>query len=304
MAHARFAALLLALIVIARGPGHSAGAEASGIPNDRGAVLHALNRLTFGPRSGDVERVRSEELGRWIDRQLNPGRIDDSALGRRLPEATGAAVRFESPKEARRAARAAIEDLAAAKLLRAAYTERQLEEVLADFWFNHFNVFAGKGRVAVYLPAYEREAIRPHVLGRFRDLLGATARHPAMLFYLDNWLSVDPDAAAGRRRGLNENYARELLELHTLGVDGGYTQQDVVEVARAFTGWTIAPAEGMRRRTGRSDGGQFRFVRALHDDGEKKVLGQTIGSGGGIDDGERVLDIVASQSIDRAAHRD
>ncbi len=157
-------------------------------------------------------------------------------------------------------------ELAEAKLLRAVYGERQLEEVLVDFWFNHFNVFARKGRTEIYIGEYERDAIRPHVLGRFRDLLEATAKSPAMLFYLDNWLSADPNASqrcratgtsrprpgarrrsTGRRsapqnrpmRGLNENYARELLELHTLGVDGGYTQQDVVEVARAFTGWTI-----------------------------------------------------------------
>jgi uncharacterized protein (DUF1800 family) len=176
-------------------------------------------------------------------------------------------------------------------------------------------VFAGKGRTAIYLVDYERDAIRPHVWGSFRDLLGATAQSPAMLFYLDNWLSADPDAAeraaamatqrrarrggAGaqqgntqppaaqqpaRRRGLNENYARELLELHTLGVDGGYTQQDIVEVARAFTGWTIGnPIEG-----------GFRFTPALHDRGAKTVMGHTLKAGGGMDDGERVLDIVAA----------
>ena len=167
-------------------------------------------------------------------------------------------------------------ELAEAKLLRAVYGERQLEEVLVDFWFNHFNVFARKGRTEIYIGEYERDAIRPHVFGRFRDLLGATAKSPAMLFYLDNWLSADPNASQraarpGRRprpgaaampapqavqnrpmRGLNENYARELLELHTLGVDGGYTQQDIVEVARAFTGWTIGrPGEaGLPLRAG------------------------------------------------------
>ena len=133
----------------------------------------------------------------------------------------------------RREARAAVERLAEERLIRAAESERQLEEVLVDFWFNHFNVFAGKGRTAMYLPEYERDVIRPHVFGTFRELLGATAKSPAMLFYLDNWMSVDagatgrlPRLAQGnnRRRGLNENYARELMELHTLGVDGGYTQ--------------------------------------------------------------------------------
>ncbi len=198
-------------------------------------------------------------------------------------------------------------ELAEAKLLRAVYGERQLEEVLVDFWFNHFNVFARKGRTEIYIGEYERDAIRPHVFGRFRDLLEATAKSPAMLFYLDNWLSADPNASQraarpGRRprpgaaatpapqaaqnrpmRGLNENYARELLELHTLGVDGGYTQQDIVEVARAFTGWTI----------GRPGEQGFRFAPVMHDRGAKKVLGQTIAAGGGIEDGARVLDIVA-----------
>ena len=284
---------------------------AAGVPNDPDSVVHALNRLTFGPRPGDVDRVQRTGLSEWIDQQLNPRRLDDAALERRLPQPPAEAPRFDSPQEARRAARDAIGDLASAKLLRAAYSERQLEEVLVDFWFNHFNVFAGKGRTAIYLPEYEREAIRPFVLGRFRDLLGATAQHPAMLFYLDNWLSVDPDAAARqtgrrpaaasqpapqrRRKGLNENYARELLELHTLGVDGGYSQKDVVDVARAFTGWTIGP-EGLPRRSTPTQApaeAGFRFARALHDDGAKVVLGETIKAGGGVEDGERVLDIVA-----------
>ncbi len=195
----------------------------------------------------------------------------------------------------RRDARAEVEQLAEERLIRAAYSERQLEEVLVDFWFNHFNVFAGKGRTAVYLPEYERDAIRPHVFGRFRDLLEATAKSPAMLFYLDNWMSVDPQAADrrvnanGKRRGLNENYARELLELHTLGVDGGYTQKDVNEVARALTGWTMSLPD--RTNPGDED---FRFAPMFHDRGTKVVLGHTIKSGGGIEDGERVLDILAS----------
>jgi uncharacterized protein (DUF1800 family) len=179
-------------------------------------------------------------------------------------------------KEMRRQAQIEVMRLQQEKLLRAVYSERQLEEVLVDFWFNHFNVFAGKGMVRAYVSDYERDAIRPHVLGNFRDMLGATAKSPAMLFYLDNWLS--------KGSGLNENYARELLELHTLGVDGGYTQQDVVNVARAFTGWTMRPREGSG----------FIFVPARHDRGEKIVLGHTIKAGGGVDDGERVLDIVAA----------
>jgi uncharacterized protein (DUF1800 family) len=160
---------------------------------------------------------------------------------------------------------------------------------MVDFWFNHFNVFAQKGEVRWYVAPYERDVIRPHVLGRFRDLVRATARHPAMLFYLDNWLSTAPgstaagDPNAGRRGGLNENYARELMELHTLGVDGGYTQKDVTEVARAFTGWTID-----RPR----DDAHFVFRPRLHDTGEKVVLGQRIPRGGGQDDGERVIDLL------------
>jgi uncharacterized protein (DUF1800 family) len=217
--------------------------------------------------------------------------------------------------DARREARTVLVELGEQKLIRAISSNRQLQEVLVDFWFNHFNVFAGKGPVQVYLTEYERDAIRPHVLGRFRDLLGAVAHSPAMLFYLDNWQSSDPafaerfDAspAMQRRRaparavsdeprerlmeqvrqrmprGLNENYARELLELHTLGVDAGYTQQDVIEVARAFTGWTIR---------GPRQGGGFWFDERRHVKGAKKVLGHTIDKGG-VRDGEAVLDVIA-----------
>jgi uncharacterized protein (DUF1800 family) len=190
--------------------------------------------------------------------------------------------------------RQVIADIEEAKLLRAIYSERQLEEILVDFWFNHFNVNAGKGATRNYVGEHEREAIRPYVLGSFRDMLGATAKSPAMLFYLDNWLSSGTGAGgrgprgtpSSQRRstGLNENYARELLELHTLGVDGGYTQQDIVNVAKAFTGWTIQPRQGSG----------FIFAANRHDRGEKLVLGQPIKAGGGIEDGERVLDILAA----------
>ena len=204
-------------------------------------------------------------------------------------------------------AREVMVELSAQKIVRAVYSDRQLEEVLTDFWFNHFNVYAGKGQTRVFITEYEREAIRPHVLGRFRDLLGATAKSPAMLFYLDNARSADPrfakdvESRLGRRgrgsqaeqlrknvpTGINENYARELMELHTLGVDGGYTQQDVVNVARAFTGWTIA---GPRK----ADAGRFLFNPRMHDTGEKVVLGHRIKAGREIQDGEQVLDILAS----------
>lgn len=183
-------------------------------------------------------------------------------------------------------------DLAEAKVLRATYSNRQFQELLTDFWFNHFNVFINKGADHYLVPTYERESIRPHVLGKFRTLLTATAQSPAMLFYLDNWQSVSSEAAAAQarnrpntqRRGLNENYGRELLELHTLGVDGGYTQKDVIEVARCFTGWTIAKAR---------KGGGFEYNDRVHDKGEKVVLGHKIAAGGGMDDGLKVINILS-----------
>ena len=163
---------------------------------------------------------------------------------------------------------------------------------MTDFWFNHFNVFIGKGADHYLVSTYEREAIRPHVFGTFQELLTATAKSPAMLFYLDNWQSVSPEAATrqvrrnanARRRGLNENYGRELLELHTLGVDGGYTQKDVIEVACCFTGWTIANPR---------KGGEFKYDDRIHDKGEKIVLGHVIRAGGGMNDGLKVIEILA-----------
>lgn len=182
-------------------------------------------------------------------------------------------------------------DLQEGKLLRAIYGNHQLEELLVDFWYNHFNVFIGKGGERYMVPSYEREAIRPYVFGKFYDILLATAKTPAMLFYLDNWQSVAPDsgnisrqASRKAKRGLNENYGRELLELHTLGVDGGYTQKDVVEVARCFTGWTIAQP----RR-----GGGFEYNDKMHDKGSKIVLGHQIPAGRGMEDGLEVLDILS-----------
>jgi uncharacterized protein (DUF1800 family) len=179
------------------------------------------------------------------------------------------------------------QDLMEGKLLRAIYSNRQLEEVLTDFWYNHFNVFLDKGSDRYMVTAYERDVICPHVLGHFKDLLLATAQSPAMLFYLDNWQSKAsaPRPNARNQQGLNENYGRELMELHTLGVDGGYTQQDVTEVARCFTGWTI-------REPNR--GGGFEYNDKIHDKGEKHVLGVTISAGGGMGDGLKVLDILAN----------
>jgi uncharacterized protein (DUF1800 family) len=184
------------------------------------------------------------------------------------------------------------QDLADAKLFRAVYSNRQLEAVLTDFWYNHFNVFLDKGADRYMVTSYERDAIRPFVLGKFKDLLLATAQSPAMLFYLDNFQSVRSDmdgknlGAKRGKRGLNENYGRELMELHTLGVDGGYTQKDVTEVARCFTGWTIREP----RR-----GGGFEFNERQHDPGEKHVLGVTIPANGGIEDGYKVIEILSRQ---------
>jgi uncharacterized protein (DUF1800 family) len=207
------------------------------------------------------------------------------------------------PNEFRREALAAsnprqavVAELVEAKLQRAVYSPRQLEEVLADFWLNHFNVFSGKNTVGVLLTSYERDAIRPHVLGRFRDMLLATARHPAMLLYLDNFMSRSaPENAPGfgggvvvspgPNQGLNENYGRELLELHTLGVDGGYTQADVINVARAFTGWTIFDPQRY---------GEFQYNPQMHDRGEKVVLGRTFPRGGGEEEGVKIIDLLAA----------
>ncbi len=300
-------------------------------------VIHALNRLTFGPKPGDVARVRQIGLDKWVELQLNPERIADSTIDRFLSrysvleadqnellknyavaqrDRRQAARQDTAEGRRRRNAPAAMQDAAtsrravinqiqSARVARAVASDRQLQEVMTDFWLNHFNVFAQKGPPQpYYLIEYEQNVIRPKSLGKFRDLLGAVASSPAMLFYLDNARSMGDTskprlATVNRRRaravpqeqlarlrqgGLNENYGRELLELHTLGVDGGYTQQDVVAVARALTGWTIRqPAAG----------GGFVFRPEMHDAGEKTVLGRKLRSGRGIEDGQEVLDIVA-----------
>jgi len=376
------------------------------------AILHALNRLAYGPRPGDIERVRQMGLAKWIDQQLNPTSIDDKSLEARLqdyptlhlssaklmdeypqpkqaekqaqkqaqaqpnqsrPDAAAAVIEKDMQPGAGRGANSeppeaklvsapqpapenpndpapmkqqgqgnaatngagrrdalgggdpnnvpraiaddskrpqrVVAELSMAKVTRAIYSERQLQQVMDDFWFNHFNVFAGKGEDRYYLTSYERDVIQPHALGKFKDLVTSTAKSPAMLFYLDNFLSVDPRAAqrqaaerAARQywrrggfglppnaqqakkndRGLNENYGRELMELHTLGVDGGYTQKDVTEVARCFTGWTI---EKPRQHP------EFKFDDKLHDPDPKMVLGKKIHAGG-MKDGEQVIDLL------------
>ncbi len=366
------------------------------------AVFHALNRLAYGPRPGDVERIKQIGLAKWIDQQLNPNSIEDKAVESRLEalptlhlgtakliqeypqpkqaakqagvtpqefkkdqaqarsDAAAAMIARDSqadadlmttpksisdantaspmkqasanlttPGAAQRGAlsvdpnavpraiaddskrpQRVVEELAMAKVTRAIYSDRQLQQVMDDFWFNHFNVFAGKGEDRYYLTSYERDVIAPHALGKFKDLVSSSAKSPAMLFYLDNFLSADPRAAQRlareramrqrargvnrvpqntqahnkkkQERGLNENYGRELMELHTLGVDSGYTQKDVTEVARCFTGWTIEkPRENP----------QFKFDERIHDPDPKVVLGKKIHAGG-IKDGEQVIELL------------
>ena len=344
------AALLSTLVFVIAAPAVAPRAETprSAVPAqpDPATIVHVLNRIGFGPSPGDVGRVGEMGLARYIDQQLEPSLLDDRQMAERLAGFTtlkmsaaelaeqyflpaqeerqaaarageaagnGEGAASGAPRPAAMREREALGELAQQKVLRAVYSSHQLEEVMVDFWFNHFNVFAGKGPTRIYLTEYERDVIRPHALGRFRDLLGATAASPAMLFYLDNWQSAAaetaneprplrpsrrrrpalpgagtaeqaPAAGARRPRGINENYARELMELHTLGVDGGYTQTDVQEVARAFTGWTIAAPRL---------GGSFRYEPRIHDNGVKVVLGHRLPAGGGRADGERVLDILA-----------
>jgi uncharacterized protein (DUF1800 family) len=302
-------------------------------------AVQVLSRLTFGARPGDLGAVKKIGVRAFIDSQLAPDNIDDSALQKRLDKlptlslanptiaelynppkpapspspspsaktvemaATSGLMTQESPTPAAsptpspkptpppRNPGMVVNELQRAKLLRAVYSERQLYEVMVDFWENHFSIFANKDADRLLLTGFDRDSIRPFALGRFRDLLGATAHSPAMLFYLDNWQSsvvhnypATKDKPARKTGGINENYARELMELHTLGVNGGYTQKDVEEVARCFTGWTIRKP---------NEEGIFFYNPAQHDNGEKIVLGQKIPAGGGIADGERVLDILA-----------
>ena len=267
---------------------------------ERERALHVLNRLAFGGRPGDVDKILKDGIDGWINQQLRPESISDRAVearlqnkptlrlssgeiieeyykplveARRMKKADGQADTAEL-RAARERGREVVEDLVAQRIIRAAESDRQLNEVMVDFWFNHFNVFIGKGQDRFMLTSYERDTIRPYIWGRFEDLLMATAKSPAMLFYLDN--------ARSRAGNLNENYAREIMELHSLGVDGGYTQKDVTELARVFTGWSIDPRTGT-----------FFFRPRMHDTGEKSVLGVHFPAGGGIEEGERMIHILA-----------
>ncbi len=274
-------------------------AEAAGLAaplRDANAELESVRALEeiLTPQELAIVRTGNVEMKRELLDSMPSDRIEDMLIAMnqkqrlQLFAPASSTIRREifllnSPQQV------VAYDLLDSKMLRAIESTRQLAEELDDFWFNHFNVFYEKGADRFLIPEYERLAIRPHVLGQFRDLLEATAKSPAMLFFLDNFESVRPDIDANDtkrkvKRGLNENYGRELMELHTLGVNGGYTQKDVTEVARCFTGWTIkAPREG----------GGFFYNDKLHDKGEKIVLGHVIAAGGGIEDGEQVLDILA-----------
>jgi uncharacterized protein (DUF1800 family) len=321
--------------------------------------LHVLNRLTYGPEPGQVDRVLAMGVDRFIEQQLTPGKIGDDEVERRLARYQvlhlspgGLAQTFLQERQKRQEAqrhknaagtpppeqpfpraRRLAGELQEAAVVRAVLSERQLYEVMVDFWTNHFNIFLGKGADRFLLPDYIEHTIRPHALGKFEDLLMATARSPAMLFYLDNVQSVTPGSRPpqlarleerqrrgqlglfGRGRfgrspfvfpprpmdraemdsirarieqrspkGINENYARELMELHTLGVDGGYIQQDVINVARILTGWSMRPPQ---------QGVGFQFNDWAHDRGEKIVLGHRFPAGRGMDEGVELLKMLA-----------
>jgi len=300
--------------------------------SDQEKITHILNRLGFGPRPGDVERVQQMGIPEYIEQQLHPESISDTRaedqilhlaslhmsqaeIFKQYPQPQSLARELGIDRADQAASRGKIQqymvtnmlqrpaqllqELTANKVVRGVDSERQLQEVMTDFWFNHFNIYWDKGSDRWLTTDFEMNVIRPNALGKFKDLLLATAESPAMLFYLDNHLSSSPgplvdavlrtraangNAAAKRKPGINENYARELMELHTLGVDGGYTQKDVTEVARAFTGWTIdRPRQSA----------EFIFRPAMHDRGEKTVLGQRIPANRGIQDGQQVIEILA-----------
>jgi uncharacterized protein (DUF1800 family) len=272
-------------------------------------VIHLLNRLSLGIRPGEIEQVQQVGVDKYIQQQLNPDTIAEPAiLTDRLSKLDtinlspvelfqrynpDRKIDIQSPipgdkkilqQQARQVTNQSIE----AKLWRSIYSQRQLNEVMVDFWYNHFNVHAEKGIDKLWVGAYEQQAIRPYAMGKFRDLLGATARHPAMLFYLDNWQNSVPNPKKqGRSQGLNENYSRELMELHTLGVDGGYKQDDVIALAKILTGWGFKqPGQKV------PDGYSFQFNSNRHDFSNKIFLGNNI-NGSGIGEGEQALDLLS-----------
>jgi len=281
------------------GCGHPAEAETMGRlaraadqPAARDPIRHLLNRITFGPRPGDLEQVRALGAAEFIEQQLNPEQIDDSVLVDRLAGIktlnmdTPDLLRDFAPGKQPGPMRVVL-DLQVAGLMQATFSERQIFEIMVDLWSNHFNVSLRKPRTILLKPAENREVIRAHALGKFRDLLLASARSPAMLVYLDNIDNRDP---ASGRGGLNENYARELLELHTLGADAGYTHDDIVAVARIFTGWTVNRPRALLKV------GAFRFDASLHDAAARQVpfLNLDLPAGLGIGQGETLLAELAS----------
>lgn len=322
----------------------------------RQAAAHLISRFTYGATPGQVDAVVKEGLEHWFDKQLAArlpeGNLDTllkqyDALAwsnakiadvyrrngevLRMAEADGVIVR-DSAKAGSKAYRETlrryreekgfrperdlVRQFVSQKILRTVYSRNQLQEVLTEFWSNHFNVSFAKPACSRFIPAYERDVIRPHALGRFEDLLVATAQAPAMLLYLDNFSSVGAKDSLARRRnnkrqrGLNENYAREVMELHTLGVDGGYTQADVTEAARVLTGWTIYPlgnetfGSGYKKLLDKAGEQQlaargfvhqndFLFTPNRHDAGEKTILGKHFPAGGGYDEGKALLHMLA-----------
>ena len=340
---------------------------------DRDRAIHLLQRATYGPRPADIDVVLSDGISDWLDRQLHPERIDNAALetlldgvpvasmslnelaGQYPPNQVLQSVRqlsqsnsLEESDQRRlrrelgeHSPRRILDGLATTRITNAVHSERQIEEMMTAFWYDHFNVFWGKDATRLLVPGYERNAIRPHVFGKFEDMVLATAQHPAMLFYLDNFQSAAPDSSlrarerrdANARRmrrmpaqtraqatqrmeerrrprpGLNENYARELLELHTLGVDGGYTQADVIDVARILTGWTFGEQRSrmqMRQTQASYEDGRlvlpdtdyeevyrFRFRPEFHDTGEKTVMGRVFEAGGGHEEGVELIRMLA-----------
>ena len=356
--------------------------KAEGLSKEQ-AAAYLLERFAFGPRPGEVEKVAQMGPEKWLAQQL-AGNLPETELDKRLEafpalkmtQAEMQAIYVQNGRIRRILQREGVidaakmdrkemnkkisayrkkhglraynalynQELRGQKVMRAVYSENQLTEVLTDFWFNHFNVTTRDGGARSHVLSYERDAIRPNVLGKFRVILGATAKHPAMLYYLDNIQSrmappsernqprpkqemasgemgmdggMDGGMMGGeakapakaqtppknrRKYGLNENYARELMELHTLGVDGGYTQQDVTEVARVLTGWAAMPYNNARKNLEKQIAkgskklireGEFVFRRDWHDKNAKVVLGETFPARGGIEEGERVLDMLS-----------
>jgi uncharacterized protein (DUF1800 family) len=289
-------------------------------------IIHVLNRLSFGPRPGDIERVQAAGIWPYVNQQLNPESIPDPFVSIRsgpieaarrdpielLAEYQESQAKNNDPKNKMdfanhvvRGGRVKSEmqefyrnlghQYVLAKLERAVYSPRQLQEVMTEFWYQHFNVCINKDLDRVWVGPYEDQAIRPYALGRFRDLLGATCHHPAMLFYLDNWENTAPKSAGakGNQKGLNENYARELMELHTLGVDGGYTQHDVIELARILTGLGFQQRRDKPSPTVQRVGSYgATFDSARHDFGDKELLGRHF-SGTGEAEVEEALDMLA-----------